>query len=67
MNYSVWPTPAPPVCTVQWDQDSWRRWEARYRPDDYAGGQYDRSAWDAYRANRVECQRAALRAAMLGE
>jgi len=45
MKYSVWPTPAPPVCTAQWSESSWRRFEDAHKPKGYTGGRYDRTAW----------------------
>lgn len=47
--HAVWPIEAPPVCTAFWDQDSWERFEDRYRPADYTGGRYDAEAWLQFR------------------
>ena len=57
MKYSVWPTSVPPVCTARWDQDSWQRFEAHFRPETYKGGQYDQAEWDTYRADVDEIYR----------
>ena len=50
IRHAVWPTPAPPVCTHYWDQDSWDKFAAGYRPEDYHGDMHDQAAWDAHRA-----------------
>jgi hypothetical protein len=52
VKYAVWWTPPPPVCTVLWDQDSWRRFEEQHRPEEYDGGMYDAEAWEAYLARK---------------
>jgi tRNA nucleotidyltransferase/poly(A) polymerase len=51
-QYSVWPTPAPPVTPSRWNQGDWQRFEDRYRPPEYAGDRYDEEAWDRFVASR---------------
>lgn len=44
----VYPTGAPPVQTMYWDQFSWIRFIRSHRPAAYAGGDFDKEAWMAY-------------------
>ena len=60
IQHAVWPTPAPPVCAAFWTQESWQRFEDRYRPVDYTGDRYDAEAWGAYRAQANRRERLAL-------
>lgn len=47
MKYSVWPVPVPPAIGY-WGQESWRKYDEQFRPDDYSGGMYDQKAWEEY-------------------
>ncbi len=47
--HTVWPTEAPfPYTSFQWGQGEWAEYEERYRPEGYAGGQYDKVAWSVW-------------------
>ena len=52
-KHTVYPTGVPPVCTAEWDQDAWYRFESNWRPDDYNGGDYDKVAWAEYLRKRT--------------
>ena len=51
-KYIVWPLAVPPVCTANWDQDSWEKYAQQFRPRDYHGGMYDKIAYDRYLAQK---------------
>ena len=48
MEYSVWPAEVPTVSTALWGQADWQKYEEKYRPEGYKGGQYDEKAWKAW-------------------
>lgn len=52
-RHVVWPTPAPPVSTALWTQESWMAFEDRYRPAGYTGDRFDQVAWDRYHKARM--------------
>lgn len=47
-RHSVWATKVPDVTTSGWSQESWDRFNASFRPDNYYGGEYDQTAWEDY-------------------
>jgi len=47
-KHAVWPTSAPSVSAMYWDQNAWERWENGY----YDGARHDQKAWDEYRARK---------------
>ena len=61
-NKIVWPFEVPPVCTNEWDNDSWVRWIMGFSPKDYKGGATDKKAWDEFKeVKRVESYNRLLR------
>jgi len=52
IKHAVWPTPPSPVSTARWDQNSWDKFAAQYRPHDYHGGDYDQEAWEEYKKQK---------------
>jgi len=52
-NHAVWPTPAPPVSTALWTQDSWAAFEDSHRPTGYTGDRYGQATWDSYHKARM--------------
>jgi len=56
VKHAVWPTSAPPVCTAYWDQESWDKFAAGFRPEGYEGGMHDQVAYDQWLAERRASQ-----------